>query len=167
MDDRLERLDLGALLITIEEEADTLDELTALLTEEAERLRSSRGAPLLENLSCQEKILRRIGKLEEQRLKLVESLSEAGLPPAAALTEMAASFDGERRARVLAVVKRIADRGAEIRRLARRNRRLIEAGLKGIDGFLRLILAPEAAAGGAYGPPGRGEAAPRLVERRA
>jgi flagellar biosynthesis/type III secretory pathway chaperone len=159
MDDSL---NLGALLITVEEQADTLGELAELLKEERDHLIRNESNSLLENLSSQEKTLRRIGKLEEQRLKLVESLGGTGLPASPSLTRLAEALEGEHREKLLSLAARIGSCAADVRRLTRRNRRLIESGIKCVQGFLDLIFAPEPAG---YGQDGAERSEPRLVER--
>jgi hypothetical protein len=157
MDDSL---NLGALLITVEEEAATLGELAELLRDERAHLIQNENGALLENLSNQEKTLRRIGKLEEQRLKLVESMD--GLPCSPSLTQIASVLRGEPGDRLRGLASELRRQAADIKRLTRRNRRLIESGLGCVQDFLGLVLRPEPTG---YGQGRERSAEPRLVER--
>lgn len=157
MDDSL---NLGALLITVEEEATTLGELAGLLRDERAHLIQNENAALLENLSNQEKTLRRIGKLEEQRLKLVESMD--GTPCSPSLTQIPSVLRGEPADRLRGLASELKQQAADIQRLTSRNRRLIESGLGCVQGFLGLALDPEPTG---YGQGRERSAEPRLVER--
>ena len=162
------KVDLGALVITIEEEAAVLEELAETLGTQTGLLIDGARRPLIDNLSFQEKILRRLGKLEEQRLRLLEELVAAGrlAAPPVRLRELAAALPAPERAAVERLAGVLAERARDIRRLERRNRTLIEAGRRCIDGFLRLLIAPREPS--TYGPAPDGAASePRFFSRAA
>jgi flagellar biosynthesis/type III secretory pathway chaperone len=137
-------MDIGALVITIEEEGQGLTELAGLLDAQAELLVSGQHSTMLDNLSYQEKILRRLGKLEEQRLRLLEEMVAHGHldSPPARLDELSRRLPEPERSQVAALARRMGEQARHIRRLERRNRELIESGRRTLDGFLKLLVAP-------------------------
>jgi flagellar biosynthesis/type III secretory pathway chaperone len=163
----LAQVDLGALVITVEEEDQGLSELQELVRLQTDLLVAGAHRDLLENLGRQEKILRRLGKLEEQRLRLLEELVSTGqlADPPARLGELAERLPAAVADRVRALARTIADRAADIQQRERRNQRLLEAGRRCLDGFLGLILStPEPIT---YGDGEHGAAEPRVFSGQA
>jgi flagellar biosynthesis/type III secretory pathway chaperone len=136
--------DIDSLVINIEEEDCGLAELETLLASESELLTAGSQAPLLDNLSLQERTLRRLGKLAEQRLRLVEELLRCGALPAAPakLGELALLLPRPQSDSVLNLSRSVAAHAESIRRIGRRNRRLIEAGRRCLDGIVELLVRP-------------------------